>query len=249
MLSHQSITGQYSKLHACVTFMHLLSIISASQVEITSSQSWVKAGGARGLVWLFYRASVTARKTGVKTWMELLCRIYPSAVPVWPPLTPAAKKTQAWAEEEGVKYTKKGGEERGGGCAAIFVGVNICCSACQGSIYRDGLTPGPLVEYWWGHGRWGGVCVCVSEREKEKKQNKRKTDSKKQKDGNSACWARTCAWSSCRVSASHAHLNRFLAFPEATKRGARKKTKNRQSFQLTHFNFVQSACDVCDWSC
>lgn len=30
---------------------------------------------------------------------------------------------------------------------AILVGVNICCSACQGSIYRDGLTPGPLVEY------------------------------------------------------------------------------------------------------
>lgn len=37
------------------------------------------------------------------------------------------------------------GEE--GECTAIPVGVNICCSACQGSIYRDGLTPGPLVEY------------------------------------------------------------------------------------------------------
>lgn len=37
------------------------------------------------------------------------------------------------------------GEE--GVCTAILVGVNICCSACQGSIYRDGLTPGPRVEY------------------------------------------------------------------------------------------------------
>lgn len=64
----------------------------------------------------------------------------------------------------------------------------------------------------------GEVCVgvCVREREKENKQNKGKTDSKKQKDGDSVCRARTRAWSSCRVSARSAHLNRFLAFPEAT---------------------------------
>lgn len=50
-------------------------------------------------------------------------------------------------EEKGRKETREGGAREEGVCTAILVGVNICCSACQGSIYRDGLTPGPLVEY------------------------------------------------------------------------------------------------------
>lgn len=54
-----------------------------------------------------------------------------------------------WGNREEEKGRKTQGEGAGeeGVCTAILVGVNICCSACQGSIYRDGLTPGPLVEY------------------------------------------------------------------------------------------------------
>lgn len=43
--------------------------------------------------------------------------------------------------------TEEKGAREEGVCNAIRVGVNICCSACQGSVYQDGLTPGPLVEY------------------------------------------------------------------------------------------------------
>lgn len=49
-------------------------------------------------------------------------------------------------EEKGREVQREGAREEGV-CTVILVGVNICCSACQGSIYRDGLTPGPLVEY------------------------------------------------------------------------------------------------------
>ncbi len=54
-----------------------------------------------------------------------------------------------WENREEEKGRKTQGEGAGeeGVCTGILVGVNICCSACQGSIYRDGLTPGPLVEY------------------------------------------------------------------------------------------------------
>lgn len=74
----------------------------------------------------------------------------------------AAKKTRDRAEGEdreedereeadgrGLNGRKARAERAGeeGVHSAILVGVNICCSACQGSIYRDGLTPGPLAEY------------------------------------------------------------------------------------------------------
>lgn len=49
-------------------------------------------------------------------------------------------------EGRGEERSRKAWQEEGG-CNAILVGVNIYCSACQGSIYRDGLTPGLLVEY------------------------------------------------------------------------------------------------------
>lgn len=48
-------------------------------------------------------------------------------------------------EEEARKMLGNAREE--GVWSAILVGVNICRSACQGSIYRDGLIPGLLVEY------------------------------------------------------------------------------------------------------
>lgn len=56
-----------------------------------------------------------------------------------------SKKEKADGRGEKRRKGKGAGEE--GVCTAIRVGVNICCSACQGSIYPDGLTPGPLVEY------------------------------------------------------------------------------------------------------
>lgn len=43
--------------------------------------------------------------------------------------------------------TQKMKQEIGGVCNAILGGVNICCSACQGSICQLWLTPGPLAEY------------------------------------------------------------------------------------------------------
>lgn len=50
-------------------------------------------------------------------------------------------------EEEKKRKTRGKGAGVEGVCKAILVSVNICCSACQGSIYQDGLTPGPLLEY------------------------------------------------------------------------------------------------------
>lgn len=52
-----------------------------------------------------------------------------------------------WMGEQKRGEKQKGTEGGEGVCTAILVGVNICCSACQASIYWDGLTPGPLVEY------------------------------------------------------------------------------------------------------
>lgn len=93
--------------------------------------------------------------------MELLCgRRYGPSPP--PPRRAGSQETRDRAEGEdreedereeadgrglnGRKaHAERAGEE--GVHSAILVGVNICCSACQGSIYRDGLTPGPFAEY------------------------------------------------------------------------------------------------------
>lgn len=86
----------------------------------------------------------------------------------WLPKTGWKNEEREWKKgnENRKKYKHCGKRTRQGRlCAAILVGVNICCSACQGSIYRDELTPGPLVEYWWGHGYRGAdraACVCVN---------------------------------------------------------------------------------------
>lgn len=82
-------------------------------------------------------------------------------------------------EEEKKRKTRGKGAGVEGVCNAILVSVNICCSACQGSIYQGGLTPGPLLEYWWGHRHRGAgetvrgcafVCSCATQ--KKKRRNK-----------------------------------------------------------------------------
>lgn len=141
-------------------------------------------GSLRSLLWLNWR------DCGVKAWMELLCRLRPgpstgshTGIHTTTLLGTTGQggvraerhgQKARWkrrrAEEQrgkGSWENREGGREgagEGGVRTAILVGVNICCSACQGSIYWDGLTPGPLVEYWWGRGHRGagrdGVCVC-----------------------------------------------------------------------------------------